>query len=140
MTVIQFDVRDLALGGDQPATRGQVSVVYRDASGPVAAYEVDGAKVVFGREITLPFAAGILLGSLDVPPTIPDEVYARITIENITLGRRLISRNVIIPETGPVDFGDLVIIDPQTFAPVVLTPTLQQTIETVAREALWDRF
>ena len=140
MTVIRFDVRDLALGGDIPAAKGSVSVVYRDGRGVIPAYDVDGVKVIFGGEIKVPFEDGELAAPLDVPPTIAGELYARVTVENTTNGRRLVSRNVAIPATGPIDFGDLVIVDPQTFAPVVLTPSLQQTIETVAREALWDTF
>jgi hypothetical protein len=118
------------LGTPGPVVSGKVSVDYWAGSKPYIG--VEGAAVTFPSTITVQIVDGELAEPLDLVPT-GGVCCVRVVIR---AAGKYLSRFVEIPDTGPVDFGDMPEVDPVAFAPVTPTTTLLQQIQ----DALRDRF
>lgn len=99
-------------------------VEYWAGSGPVA--RVDGADVVFPALITAAIVEGDP-GTLDLVPT-RGVCCVKWTVQSDRSAVSVV-RFTEIPETGPVVFGALQQVDPATFVPTPVTPTLIETID-----------
>lgn len=134
MTVIVLTALETVLGSPVPVKSGSVTAQYW--AGSRAFKNVDGAEVTFPSTITVPIVDGAPVSPVDLQPTAGVcSVRWRITGAGFS-----VTRYTSIPVTGPVDFGDLPVVDPYLFAPVSPTPTLADYIATVAAEATFDRF
>lgn len=136
MTVVNLTVDETILGGTGAATSGRVTVDYFAGTRPYV--RVVGETVTLPKSVTVPFAAGILSAPLDLEPT-GDVCAARIVIRSDTTGAQL-RRYVAIPDTGPVDFGALIDVDPSLFTPVTPDQSLRDWIETEITNRTVDRF
>jgi hypothetical protein len=130
MTVVNVTALRTLLGSPGPIPRGSVIVDYWAGSSPYTA--VDGDTVTFPATITVPIVDGELEEPLELEPT-GGLCCARVMV--LAPGRS-ITRFVEIPDVGPVDFGDLPVVDPVAFVPVAPTATLLQQLTA----ALRDRF
>jgi hypothetical protein len=111
MTVVTLNGLETMLGAPGPMKRGKVQVDYW--AGARAVTRVDGADVTFPSQITVAIADGSLVEVLDLPAT-GGVCCVRIVVSS---GGKQLIRFVEIPASGPVDFGDLVDVDPATFIP-----------------------
>ena len=134
MTVVNLTVDETALGGPVGA-QGRVTVEY--VAGSSRYVSVEGDRVVLPKPVTVRFTAGVLTDPLDLEPT--RDVCAAVFVIRPDSGRSL-RRVVEIPETGPVDFGDLVVVDPDLFAPGPPDQTLRDWILLKITELTADRF
>lgn len=87
-----------------------------------AAVRVSGADVIFPVLETVKLAAGVPAKPIDYPATL-GTCCVKVTVR---AGAFLLERYVAVPEAGPVDFDDLVDVDPSTFAPSVAAVTAWQ--------------
>ncbi|MCC2033055.1 hypothetical protein [Microbacterium allomyrinae] len=127
MTVVTLNGLETMLGAPGPMKRGKVQVDYW--AGARAVTRVDGADVTFPSQITVAIADGSLVEVLDLPAT-GGVCCVRIVVSS---GGKQLIRFVEIPASGPVDFGNLVDVDPGTFAPLDPTPpNAQQVLEEAA--------
>ena len=134
MTVVNLTVDETALGGPV-GTDGRVIVEY--VAGSRGYIQVDGDRVVLPKPVTVRFTDGVFDAPLDLEPT--RGVCAAAFVIRVDSGRSL-RRVVEIPETGPVDFGDLVVVDPDAFAPGPADQTLRDWILLQITELTTDRF
>jgi len=109
-----------------PLRNGTVSVVPWAGVRPYV--RVDGADVEFPVELTIRIRDGVLDQELEITPPPSGEACVRIRIED-TDRRRTLERFVLVPASGEVDFEDLVDVDPSSFEPVDVTPSLIETID-----------
>ncbi|WP_194385200.1 hypothetical protein [Microbacterium luteum] len=135
MTVINLTALQRLLGAPGPVKSGHVEAMYWAGDRPYT--KVDGQTITFPAPVSLPIVDGAPSSPIDLEPS-GEDCCVRWTIRggNYQLPVRFTS----IPDEGPVDFDDLPIVDPTLFAPVELTPTLQQSIESIARSTSLDRF
>lgn len=131
MTVISLLPEEVARGGPEGAERGVVTVDYVAGAAPFIG--VEGERVVLPRTVTVRFTDGVLDAPLDVEPT-RGVCAARIVVKSSVTGH-LSRRHVAIPEDGPVAFGDLVDVNPDTFAPSQ-DPTISDTIRNTLLDGL----
>lgn len=127
MTIVRLTALERMLGVAGRLTSARVSVEYWAGAGPYLA--VDGPTVTFPAPITVPIVDGAPVVPLDLEPW--GCVRWRITGN----GYRLV-RYTAIPETGPVDFGDLVDVDPATFEQVVVPESVAQMVTRLVSEAV----
>lgn len=136
MPVLDVTAVARELGADTPVPAGVVRVQYWSAP-TVPAVTVDGAQVRFSPVIEVAITDGAPTVELDVPAT-DDSCYATITIQPTSpssqMGRYR-SGPVRIPEDATT-LADLIPVDPGSFQPVPVTPSLVQTIRDYAQ----DRF
>lgn len=125
MPVVEITNLETILGAPGPISRGHVQVVYWAGTGPYVA--VSGGDVIFPAPIVVEIVDGALVAVLDLVPT-NDACCVRIEVWSYDTNQRIRVFRAI-PASGPVDFGDLVAVDPTSFAPVVPTPTLIETID-----------
>ena len=135
MTVINLTELQRLLGAPGPVKSGHVEAVYWAGDRPYT--KVDGQTITFPAPVGLPIVDGAPASPIDLEPT-GEDCCVRWSIRggNYQLPVRFTS----IPDAEAVDFGDLPIVDPTLFAPVELTPTLQQSIASIAVDLLQDRF
>lgn len=134
MTVITVNALETLLGGAAFAERAYIKVQYRMAGNKPSAI-VDGAEVTLARDIPVDILDGVPAEPLDFPPTVEDVTYAVVTVGSYKAGTPRVVRNVIIPDEGPVDFGDLVQVDPESFEPVAAGSTVAQQLALKANSA-----
>ncbi|WP_442575856.1 hypothetical protein ACSBPH_01515 [Microbacterium sp. F51-2R] len=124
MTVINLTALERLLEAPGPIAEGEVTVDYWAGRGPVTV--VDGADVVFPSRIRVGIVDGVLVAPLDVPGT-GGVACARVRVASKK--GPAVTRFVEIPDVGPVDFGDLVVVDPVSFAPTPQPPSLIALID-----------
>lgn len=128
MPVLDVTAVARELGTDAPVPAGVVRVQYWSAPA-VPAVTVNGSQVRFSPVIEVVITDGAPITELDVPAT-DDSCYATITIQPTSpssqMGRYL-SGPVQIPEDATT-LADLIPVDPGSFQPVPVTPSLVQTI------------
>lgn len=135
MTVINLTALETLLDAPGPISRGQFTLDYWAGRAPVTT--VDGSDVVFPKTIRVAIRDGAPVEPIDVPPT-GDVACARVSIRTFQGGRPL-TRYVEIPDTGPVDFGDLVQVDPVLFTPDP-SPSLAESVAAMVAELTYDKF
>jgi len=119
MTAINVRALQVRLGG---LTSTDATVQLQCWAGDAPVVRVSGADVIVPVIETVRLAAGVPAAAIDYPPTL-GTCCVKITVR---AGAFLIERFVAIPEVGPVDFDDLVDVDPATFAPSVENVTAWQ--------------
>ncbi len=122
MTVILLEALETILGGTGPVN-GTVTARYWAGTGPVI--RVEGEKVIFPGTVRVRICDGEPVQILDLPAT-DGTVCVQWVIESE--GRRF-RRYTTVPDTGPVPFGGLPVVDPASFIPVDPTPTLVELID-----------
>jgi len=110
MTLINVQALQVRLGGIVAA---DATVQLQCWAGDEPAVRVSGSGVVFPALETVKLRAGVPAAPIDYPPTL-GTCCVKITVRCASF---LLERYVAIPEAGPVDFDDLVDVDPGTFAP-----------------------
>lgn len=128
MTVVDLSALQATLGAPTPITRGQVTVEYLVASDLLVT--VDGPEVTFHPGVTVQIVDGAPVTVVDLPPTGGVSCVRWRILSYV--GGNSFTRFTSIPDTGPVDFGDLPVVDPMSFGPIDPTPTLLDTIRSVA--------
>lgn len=136
MPVLDVTAVARKLGTDAPVLAGVVRVQYWSAP-TVPAVTVNGAQVRFSPVIEVAIKDGAPTVQVNVPAT-DDSCYATITIQPTSpssqMGRYR-SGPVRIPKDATT-LADLIPVDPGSFQPVPVTPSLVQTI----RDYTQDRF
>lgn len=113
MTIINLRAVLTALGGTRPAS-GEVRFVRWDSRGP--AVLIDGETVSFPADLVIPIVDGELAEPADIPAT--DGRFAwRVRIQVANPAIVMPPVYVAVPSSGPVDFEDLVRVDPATLEP-----------------------
>lgn len=110
MTAINLRALQVRLGG-LTSTDATVQLQCWAEDGPVV--RVSGPDVIVPAIETVRLTAGVPAAPIDYPPTL-GTCCVKITVR---AGAFSIERFVAIPEVGPVDFDDLVDVDPATFSP-----------------------
>lgn len=118
MTSINLRGLETLLGAPGPISRGLVEATYWAGNAPVTV--VTGADVVFPPPIRVDIVDGVPVESLDLVPT-GGVCCVRWLVRSFNGGPRVI-RFTSVPDDGPVDFGDLPIVDPATFLPLDPVP------------------
>lgn len=135
MRQVLLTALETELGGPGSLAAGAATFEYWAGDRPFVA--VDSETVTLPKAITVAIVDGAAVDDLQLEET--TDCCVRTVIRSEVTGSYLV-RFVEIPAgTDPIPFGDLPVVDPATFAPADVTPTLQQTIESVARELFWDR-
>lgn len=112
MTVIDLHVYEtFTSDGFVEITGGTVTAQYWAGGAPYIAVDSDG--VVFPAYMTVPVVDGQLTTVLDLTPT---NEFCCVRWD-VQYGLHHLTRYTLVPETGPVDFGDLVDVDPNTLVP-----------------------
>lgn len=111
MTVIALQGLETQLGADGEITGAIVQAQYWAGTAPYIA--VDGADVVFPSPITVQIVDGDPASPIDLMPT----DAACCVRWDVWYGVHHLTRYTTIPAVGPVEFGDLVDVDPATFVP-----------------------
>lgn len=124
MTLVNLSAVETILGGYGPIDTGSVSATYWAGRRPYKTVVDD--EVRFPSEILVKITDGETL-PLEMLPT-RGVCCVRWLIRDLRSGMSLL-RYTEIPDVGTVDFGDLTVVDPATFAPVDPTPTLLDTID-----------
>lgn len=114
MTVINLVGLADVFGGTAP-TRIRFRAVPRRAGRP--AIRVSDAEVTFPKSVEAHYKDGEWSELLDLAP-LPADCYWRLTVLDVEGGLEL-GRNVTVPHVGPVDFEDLVDVDPTSGEPSV---------------------
>lgn len=125
MVVINLTALETLLEAPGPITRGEFTLDYW--AGRSAVTRVDGSDVVFPSTIRVGIVDGEPVEPIDVPAT-GEDVCARVSVRTFRGGRPVV-RYVTIPDVGPVDFGDLPLVDPDSFGPTPQPPSLIQLID-----------
>ncbi len=120
-------LRDV-VGGVGPAN-GRVKATYW--AGNRAASTVDGSSVVASETFETMFVNGKAIRPINLEPTDSTKCVKW----EISFGSqaRLVRYTTIPNSNTPVEFNDLVIVDPDTYLPVSTTPTLVDTITNIVR-------
>lgn len=126
MTLVNLTAEETVLGGFAAVASGVVTATYW--AGQVPYTTVEGSDVRFPSKITVQIRDGQPVEPVEMVPT-RGVCCVRWKVSDLRSGRSL-SRYTEIPDAESVDFGDLPVVDPATFAPVVPTPTLLETINT----------
>lgn len=124
MTLVNLTAEETVLGGFAAVSSGVVTATYW--AGQVPYTTVQGADVRFPAKITVQIRDGQPVEPVELVPT-RGMCCVRWKISDLRSGRSL-SRYTEIPDAGPVDFGDLPVVDPATYQPADPTPTLLETI------------
>ena len=135
MTVINLTALETLLDAPGPIARGEFTLDYW--AGRSAVTRVDGSDVVFPKTIRVSIVDGEPTEVIDVPATV-ENVCARVSIRTFKGGRPL-TRYVLIPDVGPVDFGDLEQVDPVLFTPDP-SPSLSESVALLVAELTYDKF
>lgn len=130
MTVVELEALERLLGTPGPVSNGQVRAEYWAGTRPFV--KVDGATVTFPPPIRVKIEDGAPAETIDLQPT-DDVCCVRWVIQSGGFALRWYTS---IPDTGPVDFGDLPVVDPALFTSADVPPTLLETLQDLA----WDRF
>lgn len=112
MTTIELTALETILGGYGPVDSGTVSATYWAGIEPYLS--VVGDEVRFPSEIKVQVIDGATV-PLDMAPT-RGVCCVRWVVRDHRSGHRL-TRYTTIPDVPAVDFGDLIDVDPATFAP-----------------------
>lgn len=134
MTVITVNALETMLGGAAAAKRAYVWIEYRMA-GRVPAVQVSGADVTLARTIRVDVIEGVPVSTIDAPATVTDVTYALLTVGSYTPSTPRLQLNVVIPEDGPVDIGELEVVDPAAFEIVQPGSTVAQLLALKANAA-----
>lgn len=112
MTLITIDALQTLLGAHGPLGRGTIEAQYWAGDAPHVT--IEGTNVVFPVPIVVPIRSGQPTRPLDIPPTGGDSCV-RWEIRS-GIGRQLLLiRYTTIPATGPIEFGDLTDVDPNSY-------------------------
>lgn len=133
MTLVNLTALETLLDAPGPIERGVVAATYWAGNGPFL--DVEGAAVTFPRPIRVGIVDGAPESSLEMTPT-GGVCCVRWQIGSATDPTSL-TRFTTIPDTGPVDFGDLPTVNPLTFAPTA-EPTLLEAIGAAVAPAVQD--
>lgn len=109
---IRFTALEQALGLPTPLVEGTISVVAWAGNEPLEA--VDGETVTFAVGKCIPIADGQPEEEILLPPS--GAWCYRWVITDTRTGQSLV-RYTTVPNVDEVDFGDLPVVDPQTFEP-----------------------
>lgn len=134
VTVVNLRGLATALEAPVPIENGTVTVTYWAGAKPYV--NVAGADVTFPARIAVRLEDGEPVAPLDLTPT-GDVCCVRwdITAKG---GHRFV-RYTNVPDEGPVDFGDLEVVDRSLFVPTT-DPTLLEQIQQIVHDATWDRW
>lgn len=132
MTVVQLTALETVLGAAEPISRGDVTITYWAGIRPFV--NVVGSEVTFPAPIRVPIVDGAPVGTIDLVPT-GGVCCVRWDVRSFNGRLALPPRYTSIPANGPVDFGDLSVVDPATFAPAD-DPSIIDTL----RGQLFDGF
>lgn len=135
MTLINLTSLQTALDAPEPILNGAVAVTYWAGSGPFV--NIDGASVTFPSPIRVAIVDGVPTAPLELTPT-GGVCCVRWQIASTT-DPITVTRFTTIPDTGPVDFGDLPPVNPLTFSPVA-DPTLLESLAQFIHDNYYDRF
>lgn len=136
MTLVNLTSLQTALESPEPILNGAISVTYWAGAGPFV--NIDGATITFPNPIRAAIAGGEPLVPLELTPT-GGLCCVRWEISSFA-DRNTVTRYTTIPDVGAVDFGDLPIVDPDTFETTVIPPTLAETIAALGNDLYLDRF
>lgn len=133
MTVINITGLERLLGAPGPIATGTIQVTYW--AGGRAYVAVDGATVTFPKPVVVRIVDGDPAETIDLDPT--NDVCCVKWV--VSANGYNLSRYTSIPDTGPIDFGDLEDVDPALFTPVT-TPNLSATVQALIAQYAYDRF
>lgn len=135
MTLINLTSLQTALDAPEPILNGAIAVTYWAGSGPFV--NIDGASVTFPSPIRVAITNGVPAAPIELTPT-GGVCCVRWQIASAT-EPIAVTRFTEIPDTGPVDFGDLPAVNPLTFSPVT-DPTLLESLAQLIHDATYDKF
>ena len=135
MTVVNLTALETALELVSPVARGEITATYWAGTRPFV--NVAGAAVTFPAPIRVPITEGQAETTLDMIPT-GDTSCVRWEIESFNGGAK-VTRYTSIPDAGPVDFGNLPVVNPGTFEPEA-TQTVIEAITQIVYDLTYDRF
>ena len=124
MTVVNITALETLLGAPGPISTGVITARYW--AGGTGYIGVTGADVTFPQPISVQIVDGEPATTVDLTPT-GDVCCVKWTVASFT--GHLLTRYTSIPDTGPVDFGDLTVVDPRSFAPNPGPPSLLALID-----------
>lgn len=133
MTLVNLTALSTMLGEPGLVGEGYLRLTYWAGNAPYI--DVDGDSVTFPAPIELAIADGATESALDVAPT-GGVCCVRWDIRANQGG--LLTRYTTIPDTGPVDFGNLPTVDPATFAPAE-SPSVLDYISQFIQDNYFDR-
>jgi hypothetical protein len=126
MTVVILTALETLLEQAGPIVRGEIVATYW--AGRRSFVQVSGEDVIFPAPIRVTIVDGFPVEPLDMVPT-AGACCVRWDIRSAGDGGGLAKpRYTSIPDAGPVDFGDLPQVDPNTFTPVVDVPSAQDLV------------
>lgn len=114
MTVIRLDALATALGDPFEAPiNGKVTALAWRGRAPVV--RLDGPTVTFPDDLVVRIEDGTPARELDLEPTTGDWCW-RLDLDSFDPSHQVV-RYVVVPASGPVDWADLVDIDPESYTP-----------------------
>lgn len=112
--IINLEQLQDILGGTGPVDGVLYATVYR---GRRPAIRLDGEQAVFPATVRLTITDGEPTAPLQLDDQLPADCYYYLKLA--TQGRNSLVQNVVVPSgSGPVDFADLITVDPTTILPV----------------------
>mgnify|MGYP005823025791 CR=1 FL=1 len=130
VTVVNLRGLATALEAPVPIENGTITVTYWAGSKPYI--NVAGADVTFPARIAVRITDGEPVAPLDLTPT-GDVCCVRWDIGVAKGGHRFV-RYTTIPEDGPVDFGDLEVVDRNPLTPNPPASLLEQIAQIVIEQ------
>lgn len=124
MTRILLTTLHTALETPAPVRKGSITVEYVVGDDPHDRREND--TVILARRVTVNIVDGAPVSPLDLEPT-RDACAARWQIR--TDEGRVFELITSIPDVPTVEIADLPVVDPYSYAPVAVTPSLIETID-----------
>lgn len=135
MTLVDLDALETALGLPEPLLDGLVTVTYWAGRRPFV--NVEGADVIFPTPIRVRIVDGEPVTPMDLDPT-GTVCCVKWVVSSVT--GSTVTRYTTVPDSGPVSFGDLPVVNPVTFTPITPTQTLRDLITEIVIELARDRF
>lgn len=131
MTLINVQPLQVRIGG---LVAADATVQLQCWAGDGPAVRSSGSGVIFPPVETVRLTAGVPAAPIDYPATL-GTCCVKISVRSAA-GVFALERYVEIPEAGPVDFDDLVDVDPSTFAPSLENITAWQAWRDAAQQLM----
>ena len=128
MTLIHLRGFELALGLTQPIESGIVNVEYVRGGAPLPP-RVDGPAIIFPKPASVRLLEGEVDRVLALPPTGGLAAVKWLVYPTIGDASTAFVRYTEIPDQDEIDFGDLPIVDPNTYLPLdAPLPSVQELL------------
>ncbi len=115
VTLVNLTTLATTIGGPEPVN-ATLKATYWAGYDPIT--RVVGDDVIFPDPIVLTFTDGVPAEAIEMEPTAG---VACVKWELDTATSERYTRYTTIPGSGPVDFGDLPVVDPHSYTPVYST-------------------